>query len=451
MKTYKKYKDSGIEWIGGIPEHWEVKRLKFVAINQPSNVDKKSKEGEEEVFLCNYVDVYKNEFIDDSLQYMKATATDAQIKKFILEKGDVLATKDSEDPSDIAVPALVTKDFENVVCGYHLTMMKPIKDKLVGGFLFRLLQSDSYRSYFEIMANGVTRYGLSTGAFNNLEVVTPSVEEQTQIAQFLDQKTAELDQAIALKEELIALLKEERAALINEAVTKGIDSNVSMKDSGIEWIGKIPEHWEMVRMKCIVNAIGDINHYMPPTIESGIPYVMTGNLEEFVSNIDFERCKKVSQIHYNNLSKKIKNTKGDLILARYATIGTVCYVDIDMEFLVSYSCVTIKPNSSKLLGLYLFYFFKSSVFIIEIGKQVNSNTQGNVGIQDLKEIKIVLPPIQEQKELVKYIEIKSREIDQEIKLTEEEINLLKEYRQSLISEAVTGKIDLRDYALESVA
>jgi type I restriction enzyme S subunit len=121
MKAYPAYKDSGIEWIGEIPEHWRVKRLKYIADVSPSNVDKKAKEDQSEVLLCNYVDVYKNEFITKELSFMKATASDAQIEKFTLSQGDVLLTKDSEDPEDIANPALVREELENVICGYHLT------------------------------------------------------------------------------------------------------------------------------------------------------------------------------------------------------------------------------------------------------------------------------------------------------------------------------------------
>ena len=128
MKTYSKYKNSGVEWLGEIPEHWEVKKLKYVTSPNPSNIDKKSKDGEESVFLCNYVDVYKNEYIDSGLHFMKATANNAQKSKFLLEKGDVIVTKDSETPGDIAVPAFVIENFNNVVCGYHLTHIKPRKN-----------------------------------------------------------------------------------------------------------------------------------------------------------------------------------------------------------------------------------------------------------------------------------------------------------------------------------
>lgn len=125
MERYERYKDSGVEWIGEIPEGWEVKKLKYIADARPSNIDKKSKKDEKSVFLCNYVDVYNNEFIGSDLSFMKATANEDQIHKFILKMDDVIVTKDSETPDDIANPALVIENFDNVVCGYHLTHIKP--------------------------------------------------------------------------------------------------------------------------------------------------------------------------------------------------------------------------------------------------------------------------------------------------------------------------------------
>ncbi len=257
MKSYPKYKDSGIEWIGEIPEHWEVKKLKYVADASPSNIDKKSKDDEEEIFLCNYVDVYKNEFITSEFDFMKATANEAQIDKFILRKGDVIATKDSETPDDIANPALVLENFDNVVCGYHLTHIKPFK--INGDYLFRFFQSKFLQSYFEVSANGVTRYGLGVDKFNSALVLNPPSEEQTAIADYLDRKTAEIDDLIAQKERLLELYEEEKTAIINQAVTKGVNPDVKLKDSEIEWLGEIPAQWEVKKFKYLFELITEKN------------------------------------------------------------------------------------------------------------------------------------------------------------------------------------------------
>ena len=163
FRKYEEYKESGIEWLGEIPAGWTTQKLKFVARVQPSNVDKKSKENEEKVLLCNYTDVYYNEEITADLPFMKATASDVQIRKFTLKRGDTIITKDSEDPNDIAVPAYVPQDLEGVVCGYHLTLLRP-ENGTCGGYLKRVMDTQYARSVFATRANGITRYGLGTYA-----------------------------------------------------------------------------------------------------------------------------------------------------------------------------------------------------------------------------------------------------------------------------------------------
>jgi type I restriction enzyme S subunit len=179
---------------------------------------------------------------------------------------------------------------------------------------------------------------------------------------------------------------------------------------------------------------------MPDSVSSGKPYIMTGDMFEKASMIDFENCKQVSEEDYLKLSRKIKPNTGDIIFARYATIGTVCYVDIEKDFLVSYACVTIKPNHQKIIGKYLFYFFKSNFFLEEIKNHINSNTQGNVGVDSLYRTRLVVPPLEEQLQIVEYIENELNQIDKLIEKTTKEIELIKEYKTSLINEAVSGKI-----------
>ena len=215
-------KDSGVEWLGAIPAHWEVKRLKRLASVRLSNVDKKTLEGEEPVLLCNYIDVYKNERITRSLEFMPATASKEQKKQFALRAGDVLITKDSESWTDIAVPALVAEDLDGVVCGYHLAHIRPNRD-CDGAFLSRVFAAIGPRDQFHVAANGITRYGLSSDAIRSAIIPLPPLPEQRAIAAFLDQETAKIDALIAKVREAIERLKEYRTALISAAVTGKID------------------------------------------------------------------------------------------------------------------------------------------------------------------------------------------------------------------------------------
>lgn len=218
-----KMKDSGVDWIGEIPEGWRVRKLKQVTSIRISNVDKKSKPDEEEVLLCNYNEVYNNEFITLDLSFMKATASIEQINKFSIKKEDVIITKDSETPEDIAVPSLAEENLNNIVCGYHLALIRPNGSKIKGNFLLRLFQSKKINDQFVIYANGVTRFGISTHPIKNSFVIIPPLSEQTAIANFLDQATSKIDITIQKINEKITFLEEYKKSLIHHVVTGKVD------------------------------------------------------------------------------------------------------------------------------------------------------------------------------------------------------------------------------------
>ncbi len=217
-----KLKPSGIEWLGDIPESWEVRKLKYVANCFPSNIDKHSRDNEQTVRLCNYTDVYKNDFITNEMNLMVATAKKEQIKKFSLLKNDVIITKDSETADDIANPALVIENLENVVCGYHLSIMRPY-EKLNGGYLFRALQCKPINVQFELCSLGVTRVGLGVYDMKSAKIPVPPISEQKEIFNFIQTETKKIAKTITTIEKEIALVEEYKTALIAEAVTGKID------------------------------------------------------------------------------------------------------------------------------------------------------------------------------------------------------------------------------------
>ncbi len=214
-------KPSGVKWIGEIPAHWKVKKLKYVAKILPSNVDKHIFQDEVQVRLCNYTDVYYNDYITVDTVLEKGSCKEREFTKFGLRKGDVIITKDSETPDDIGVPTFVKDDLDNVVCGYHLTMIRPYACR--GEFTFRFIQSDRTRRYFELESNGITRYGLGKPSIENLLLPIPTDSEQCQIVNFLDCKTEQIDELISTEQQKIKRLKEYRQSLISEAVTGKID------------------------------------------------------------------------------------------------------------------------------------------------------------------------------------------------------------------------------------
>jgi len=193
-------KSSGIEWIGDVPKHWEITTLKNKCEVFPSNVDKKSHDDETPVMLCNYVDVYYNEFIDNSVKFMNATANENEISKYQLLLNDVLITKDSEDPFDIAVPALIKESKDKLLCGYHLSILRPKNGGFDGQYLFWVLNDSSISTQFHREATGITRWAIASRHVKNGIIPFPPKEEQKAIVDFLDKATENIDRIIELKE-----------------------------------------------------------------------------------------------------------------------------------------------------------------------------------------------------------------------------------------------------------
>lgn len=216
-------KPSGIEWLSKIPDHWEERRLRNLTELRVSNVDKHSKDGEIPVRLCNYTDVYKNSVITTDMQFMAATATPEEIAAFNIRVGDVLITKDSEDWRDIGVPAVVVQTADDLVCGYHLAILRPKTDFIFGRFLFYALQCRSAVIQLNLAAKGVTRFGLSQGAIKSLGLAVPSVDEQEKIVLFIEDATASLNGMIRRAQREIDLIREYRTRLISDVVTGKLD------------------------------------------------------------------------------------------------------------------------------------------------------------------------------------------------------------------------------------
>ena len=228
----------------------------------------------------------------------------------------------------------------------------------------------------------------------------------------------------------------------------------NMKDSGIEWIGEIPEGWEITKIKHIVSSVTDIDHFMPDSAEFGIPYLMIGDLKDLSSSIDWDSSKKISIEDYKKLSIKSRPQIGDIIFARYASIGTTCYIDTDRDFLVSYACLTIHP-SDLIIGKFLSYYLKSSSFAKDVLRRTNSNTQGNVGKDSLINATIVLPSIIEQTQIVTFLDAKCSDINAMLSKTRASIEEYKKLKQAVITQAVTkgvrGEREMKDSGVEWVS
>lgn len=440
-KPYPVYKDSGVEWIGQVPEHWEMKRLRHVAYFTNSNVDKKEYEGQQAVSLCNYTDVYKNEFITDGMPFMKATASDSEINQFTLKQGDVLITKDSEDPKDIGIPALVTQDMPGVVCGYHLTIIRPM-NMPTSRFVHRVLMSEPTKAHFFLEAPGITRYGLGQDAIGDLPVCLPPDEEQRLIADWIDRETTRIDTLIAKKTRFIELLKEKRQALITHAVTKGLDPNVKMKDSGVEWIGKVPEHWRVCSLGYVTRAStgGTPDRKVDSYWNGSIPWAKTGEIR-------YETITKTEEfITPDGLtnSAAFVAEPGTILMAMYGmgvTRGRVAMLGIPAAF--NQACAAISCNVG-VHNWYVYYCLYSAYrFIRDLG---NEASQINLNLEIIGKIKIPVPPLNLQMEIAERLVAQLTKLDAIESKAQKTIDLLKERRSAFITAAVTGQIDLRGAA-----
>lgn len=424
---YPEYKDSGVIWSGFIPSHWEPIRFKHVFVEKPKTSNTELPAGS----ISFGKVVFKDE--EKLAEETKASYQEVKVGEFLVNplnlNFDLKSLRTALSDIDVVVSTgyIVLQCYRQLEARYA-----------------RWLLHEFDVAHMKSLGAGV-RQTIGFNDIGNSYFCMPQLEEQQTIAAFLDYETARIDRLIAKQQQLIELLKEKRQAVISHAVTKGLNPDAPMKDSGIEWLGQVPEHWVVSDLSYTLSAIADIDHYMPESVDIGVPYLMTGDLKNFAHEIDFSECKQVSYVEYGKLSRKIQASIGDVIVARYATIGTATYVDIDKEFLVSYACVTVKPNLHKVAGLYLYYFIKSHSFLEGLLNKVNTNTQGNVGINDLKKVKISLPDVQEQGEVVLYLESITKKIDSLSRQAERAITLMNERRTALISAAVTGKIDLRGW------
>ncbi len=442
LNKYPAYKDSGVEWIGEIPETWRVQKLKHIGCVNLSNVDKKSKEDEQEVRLCNYVDVYYNDFITPNMDFMQATASSEQIDKFTLQQGDVLITKDSEDWDDIAVPAYVSQDYDDVVCGYHLAHIRPLGELIDGRYLFRSFNANPLYEQFKVSANGITRYGVGKYSIENALFLLPSPDEQQAIADYLDKKTVLIDDLIGKKRRQIELLKEQRQAVINQAVTKGLDPNVEMKDSGIEWLGEIPKHWEVVKLKYLGEAILGLT-YSP---EDVVQDETEGMLVLRASNIQNRKLSLEDNVYVKAaVPKKLITQIGDILICSRSgsrrLIGKSICIDDNSKGCTFGAFMTIFRSE---YWRFLLQVLNSSIFTSQAGLYLTS-TINQLTVSTLKNFVIAIPPsFEEQQAVADFVEEKSEDIENGIAKAQMQIQLLQEYRTALISEAVTGKIDVRE-------
>ena len=442
-KPYPAYKDSGVKWLGKVPEHWDLQRMATVADIRLSNVDKHTKEGEHPVRLCNYIDVYHNERITVDIPFMAGTAKSEEIQKFRLAVGDVLVTKDSEDWKDIGVPALVEYAADDLICGYHLAILRPNEESLDGGYLFYALKELRVAWQSQVAAVGVTRYGLSQNAIRSVRIPLPPLSEQRAIAHFLDDANKRIQRYIHAKEKLIKLLEEQKQVIIHQAVTGQIDVRtgqpyLAYKDSGVEWLGEVPEHWEMRRSRRVFKPRTELAR--PDDIQLSATQAY-GVIEQ----ADYEKKigRKVTRI-LRHLDQRRHVEVDDFVISMRSFQGGL--ERAWRSGCIRSSYIVLQPTQALIVG-YFGYLFKSPDYIAALQSTANFIRDGqDLSFENFRQVDLLFPPIEEQQKIADVVDQMTTHIALSIESTRRQISLFHEYRSRLIADVVTGKLDVREAA-----
>lgn len=424
MQTYTHYKESGIDWIGQIPEHWELAPNKFIFNLKKNQVGKRS--SEYDLLSLTLRGIIKRDMENPEGKFPAEfdTYQEVKINDFVFCLFDV-----EETPRTVGL-----SNYDGMITGAY-TVMEPIGENFAAFLYYYYLNADD-KKQLKFLYRGL-RNTIPKDSFFSLKTALPPIQEQKAIANFLDDKTAKIDALVQTKEQQIEKLKELRQAKIHQAVTKGLDANAPTKNSGVEWIGEIPENWGVKRLKNFSSVVlGKMLCNEDKGNYDYKPYLKSKNIQWLNVNID-----SVENMWFSKYEQDIfRLKKGDLILSEGGEVGKVCIWNDELaECYIQNSAhkVTVNSNNSSKYHLYsLFTAGKLGLF----DSIVNKVSIGHLTREKLINIFLPIPPIQEQEQIVAYLDEVTGKIDQAIAQKQEQITKLKEYKQSLINNVVTGKV-----------
>lgn len=442
MQAYDKYKDSGIEWLGEIPEHWEVKKLKHFGYIYPGLSGKKGHDFSKHQFpggkkyipfttISNQFQITKSKF-----PYVRVDEREFQHQ---VQKNDLLFLMSSETIEDIgksSVFLLEERPYLNSFCkGFRIELLN-----LNSIFSNYLLNSRTYRKYFELYGRGFTRINIKQEFISGIPFGLPPLPEQEAIAAFLDDKCRKIDEAVRIKQQQIEKLKELRQITIHIAVTKGIDPEAEMKDSGIDWIGEIPKYWEIVPIRRIIE-ITDGTHDTPEYVEKSSDSFPLITSKDFMRNcISFDNCKYISRKDHFEIKKRSSVQAHDVLMSMIGgNIGKSVIVKSKRDFSVK-NVAIFKCRDNVHLSKLILYYIESGLLEHQIKIKSRGGAQDFLSLSDINNLVFLKFPTSEQQEIVNFLETQTTKIDKAIALKTEQIAKLNEYKQSLINDVVTGKI-----------
>ena len=433
-------KEERVHEVENSPKQWKLCRLKYIADVSISSVDRHEKQDERMVKICHYPEAYKHEYIDKKTILPFGTCTDLEFQKFALQKYDVLLTKDSETSNDIGVPSYISDSLDNTVFGYHLAAVRIFSRVCTAEYLFRYIQSSPVNSYFSISAKGITRYGLKKSLIQDMSVLLPKVREQKLISTYIRNSVKKIDGLVTRCQKKIELLKEQRKSLISQCVTKGLDPSVEMEDSGVEWIGEIPNHWNAVKLKYLTTH-NDENLPNNTDVDYRFYYLQIGD----VSYLEKVTVSEKTTFGDSPASARRIVKYGDVIVSTVRiNLRSITIIPRINNLICSTAFCVLRSNQRLLVPKFLEYSVGSDLFVNLAITKSTGVAYPTISARELVEIEIAVPPIGEQEQIAEYLDSKIEQYNKLIALEAKRIGLLEEYRQSLISSAVTGKIRITE-------
>jgi type I restriction enzyme, S subunit len=442
---YEKYKGSGVEWLGEIPNHWQLKRLRFVLESQLVNgLFKKREFWGTGNLIVNVFDVYTENSIVNISSLDRVECNDDDLQRYSARHGDFFLVRSSLKLEGIGKSASLLNPEEEMVFECHLIRGRPDQKQIDPKLLILYLNCQLTRSLLVSRANQVTMTTIDQSKFKDIHIPLPPLDEQESIAHFLDRKTSQIDTLIAKKEALLEKLDEKRTALISHAVTKGLDRTVPMKDSGVEWLGDIPEHWEIKRLRFLVVMHGGStpNKANPEFWDGEIPWISAKDLktERLKSSVDTitDKALQETSIHVHPKNGVVIVVRG-MILAHSFPVAIN-----DIEITINQDLKVLRTSQDFEFLAILLRGFKD--IVLSVMEESGHGTK--VLRTDLfKNIELPHPPQVDQGKIVSYVNQKTAGIDRQKAKVKDAIALLKEYRTALITNAVTGKIDVRQVSI----
>ena len=446
---YPKYKDSGVEWLGEVPEHWEVKRLRFVAQLNPSKSEVSQLERDTKVSFLPMEAIGD----DGSLNLERERAiSEVETGYTFFRDGDVTIAKITPCFEN-GKGAMMSKLLNGIGFGTtELIVARPLPEKILGPFLQYLFRSPDFRKVGEASMYGAGGQKRVPDDFvRNFANAFPPLIEQAAIAAFLDRETAKIDELVAEQRRLMELLKEKRQAVISHAVTRGLNADAPVKPSGIEWLGNVPAHWET---RSLAKASTKItNGYVGPTrdilVEAGVPYIQATHIKG--GGIRFDEGYFVTREWSEAHAKSILAEGHVLIVQTGAGTGDVGLVSKEEVGFNCHALIIVAPDESVLRGAFLSAVLQSSYGRQKLESIQTGAMHPHLNCGEVKFVEIPLPPLAEQVELVEHIREAADRFDSLTAEAQRAIDLLQERRTALISAAVTGQIDVRQLAGEVAA